>query len=129
MPELPEVETIKRGLASKIIGLKIKSVQVLNPKTFQGKSSDVEGKKIERVWRRAKMLGIDLTPEIASSVTSPRNDENVTLLFHLKMSGQLVFIDQGKKFVGGHPTPDMKDPMPNKSTRVIFEFSDGGVLC
>lgn len=115
MPELPEVETIKRGLASKIIGLNLKSVQILNPKTFQGKVEDVEGKKVEKVWRRAKMLGIDLTGD-------------KSLLFHLKMSGQMIFIDQGKKLAGGHPTPDMKDEMPNKSTRVIFEFNDGGVL-
>src|SRR5258708_38696341 len=43
------------------------------------------------------------------------------------MSGQLVY--QGKvSFVGGHPTKDMQGSMPNKSTRVVFEFFDGSKL-
>ncbi len=146
MPELPEVETIKRGLEKKIVGLKIKDIQVLNPKTFQADYKQVIGKKVVKVWRRAKILGIDLTKRAGDSeegsrrtpATTERSEEvrrdteeagpAVALLFHLKMSGQLVFVDQGKRFVGGHPTPDMKLEMPNKSTRVIFEFSDGGVL-
>src|SRR5258708_7118937 len=107
MPELPEIETIKRGLKKKIIGLKLKRLEVLNPKTFLGDIKVVKGKTVSKIWRRAKVLGIELG--------------NLTLLFHLKMSGQLVY--QGKvSFVGGHPTKDMQGSMPNKSTRVVFEF-------
>lgn len=110
MPELPEVETIRRGLSSRIVGLKIKEVQVLNPKTFQGKSADAAGQKVGKVWRKAKILGIDLSNDL-------------TLLIHLKLTGQLIFVGDGKRIVGGHPTPDMRDEMPNSSTRVVFEFS------
>ncbi len=114
MPELPEVETIKRGLQNKIVNLKIKDIKVLNPNSFQGDTQKAEKQKVNKVWRRAKVLGLDL-------------DNNLTLLFHLKMSGQLVY--QGKRlFVGGHPTQDMKDQMPNRSTRVIFTFSDNSKL-
>ena len=117
MPELPEVETIKIGLEKRIVGLKITKIQILSPKSFIGNPKLVEGQKILKVWRRAKILGMDL--------------DKITLLFHLKMSGQLVYVPyekritkNDKRFVGGHPTQDMVDSMPNSHTRVIFSFSD-----
>lgn len=113
MPELPEVETIYLGLQKRIIGLEIKNIKLLQPKSFIGDSKLLKGKKVLKVWRRAKILGIDL--------------DGLTLLIHLKMSGQLVF--QGKEnFVGGHPTLDMIGPMPHKHTRVVFEFNNGSHL-
>ncbi|MFA5932555.1 MAG: bifunctional DNA-formamidopyrimidine glycosylase/DNA-(apurinic or apyrimidinic site) lyase [Microgenomates group bacterium] len=117
MPELPEVETIKLGLQRKIVGLKVTRIQVLNSKTFIGEEKKAEGAKVEEIWRRAKMLGVDL-------------ESNGTLLFHLKMTGQLIYVDKTEKdrIIGGHPTPDMKGDLPNKSTRVIFEFSSGSKL-
>lgn len=114
MPELPEVETIRLGLQKKIVGLKIKDIEVLSPRTFQGGAKLVHDKKILKIWRKAKILGIDLTG-------------NLTLLFHLKMTGQLIY-DNGKRIVGGHPTLDMVGELPNKSTRVIFIFSDNSKL-
>lgn len=184
MPELPEVETIRLSLEKKILGLTIKDVQVLNAKSFVfgekpfDSAQGIKGAKVVKVWRRAKVLGIDLQPsslrasakpastqrgeqssqvenftQIASSsmngVGTPRNDETgTTLLFHLKMSGQVIFIGNSQKaqgnspadtnayslnptasrFVGGHPTKDMLLEMPNKHTRVIFEFADGSHL-
>lgn len=114
MPELPEVEVIKLGLEKKIIGLKIQKIQVSSPKTFIGNPNLAEGQKVLNIWRRAKILGMDLTG-------------NVTLLFHLKMSGQLIW--EGKdKFIGGHPTEDMLGKMPNSHTRVIFSFAGGSHL-
>lgn len=113
MPELPEVETIKLNLQKKIVGLKITKLELLSPKSFSGNPKLVEGRKVLNVWRRAKILGIDL--------------DKVTLLFHLKMTGQLIY-DDGQRFVGGHPTPDMRDEMPNSHTRVIFVFSDRSKL-
>jgi formamidopyrimidine-DNA glycosylase len=141
MPELPEVETIKLSLEKKIIGLSIKNIQILNSKSFLGDVNQVENSKVIKVWRRAKVLGIDLSRGPASSVSrrmssldpavmrqdlsslSPR----LTLLFHLKMSGQVIYIGE-KRFVGGHPTKDMLGEMPNKHSRVIFEFSNGAKL-
>ncbi len=115
MPELPEVETIKLGLEKKIIGLRIKDIQTLSPRSFLGDSEVVKGAKIIRLWRRGKVLGIDLSGEMA-------------VLIHLKMSGQLVLSKKELRFVGGHPTEDMAGKMPNLHTRVIFEFSDNSKL-
>ncbi|MCL4366126.1 bifunctional DNA-formamidopyrimidine glycosylase/DNA-(apurinic or apyrimidinic site) lyase [Patescibacteria group bacterium] len=114
MPELPEVETIKLGLEKKIIGLTIQNIQVLSPKSFLGPPKLVEGQKILKIWRRAKILGMDLS-------------DDISLLFHLKMSGQLIYEDE-RRFIGGHPTEDMLGKMPNSHTRVIFSFSDGSHL-
>ena len=77
MPELPEVEIIKLSLQKKIIGLKIQKIKVLSPKSFIGNPSLAEGQKVFKVWRRAKILGVDL--------------DKVTLLFHMKMSGQFIY--------------------------------------
>lgn len=130
MPELPEVETIRRGLEKKIVGLTIKNLQVLSPKSVQFDPELVEGKKVLGVWRRAKILGIDI-------------EGDLTIFFHLKMTGQLIWEESrvppgarlafgGKspesRLIGGHPTEDMKGQMPGKSTRAIFEFSDGSKL-
>ncbi|MDO8638287.1 MAG: bifunctional DNA-formamidopyrimidine glycosylase/DNA-(apurinic or apyrimidinic site) lyase [Candidatus Daviesbacteria bacterium] len=125
MPELPEVETIRRGLEKKIVGLTIKNLQVLNPKSVQFKPELVEGQKVLNIWRRAKMLGVELSRQ--SSAVSHQ-----TLLFHLKMTGQLILVSSGKsqesRIIGGHPTPDMKNQMPIKSTVAVFEFNDGSKL-
>jgi formamidopyrimidine-DNA glycosylase len=114
MPELPEVETIKRGLEKKIVGLQIKDIQTLSIKSFMGDPKFVVGKKVIAVKRRAKILQIDLAGELS-------------IIFHLKMSGQVIYQGQDR-FVGGHPTKDMFLELPNKHTRVIFEFSDGSHL-
>lgn len=113
MPELPEVETIKLVLQRKIIGLKISKIQVLSPKSFMGNPNLAQGQKVLKIWRKAKILGLDL--------------EKISLLIHLKMTGQLIYED-GKRFIGGHPTEDMMGPIPNPHTRVIFSFSDGSKL-
>jgi formamidopyrimidine-DNA glycosylase len=76
MPELPEVETIKRGLEKKIVGLTIKSVEVLTSKSFQADPDKIIAKKIIGITRRAKILVIKFRDNY--------------LLVHLKMTGQLL---------------------------------------
>lgn len=82
MPELPEVETVKRGLNKLIIGKVIASVRADNPKSFPNAEPDVRnfliGASVIEVRRRAKVLLIDLST-------------NYTLVIHLKMTGQLVY--------------------------------------
>ncbi len=129
MPELPEVETIKRGLEKRIVGLNITKIQINSPKFFIGKPEIVEGKKVLNVWRRAKVLGIDLessfwgAKRLQNQKTKDSGQARMTLLIHLKMSGQLIW-EKGQRFIGGHPTQDMIGAMPNKHTRVEFSFSD-----
>lgn len=80
MPELPEVETIKRGLEPLIVKKKIEKVIVdaQTPKCFQGQIAQVEGSQVLAVRRRGKALLIDL-------------DNGYTLLIHLRMTGQLIW--------------------------------------
>ena len=133
MPELPEVETIKLGLQKRIIGLKIQKIQILSPKSFIGNPNLAEGQIVLKVWRRAKLLGIDLADHTINKHLRgvPQAQHHlgggICLLIHLKMSGQLIYEDGGR-FIGGHPTEDMLSKIPNLHTRVIFSFSDGSHL-
>ena len=86
MPELPEVETIRMGLEKKIVGLNVLETEVLSPKSFFGRISDLVNKKIISVWRRGKVLGIalekDLTIMIHLPTKSPLTMTLLTGLLH-----------------------------------------------
>ena len=110
MPELPEVETIKLGLKKRIIGKKITNIIIDNNKSFQGDPKDVIGLSIIDIERRAKLIRIKLS-----------NDLN--LLFHLKLTGQLIVIDHNERFAGGHPSHDWHAELPNSNTRITFDLS------
>jgi formamidopyrimidine-DNA glycosylase len=119
MPELPEVETVRRGLHELIIGRTITSVWHDNPKSFPNAEHDVSlflvGANIIDVRRRAKVLLIDLSSEY-------------TLVIHLKMTGQLVFVGKEVRFGAGHPNDSLVNSLPDKSTHVSFDFSDNSHL-
>ena len=118
MPELPEVETIKRGLSTLIIEKIIKDVSFDTPKSFPNAQNDIThfllGSEIRAVRRRAKVLLIDLS-------------SNYSLMIHLKMTGQLVFRGDDN-FGAGHPSDSLIGELPDKSTRVTLTFSDGSQL-
>ena len=118
MPELPEVETIRIGLAKLLPNRVIKDVWHDWHKSFPNAPADVArfmvNAKVESVRRRAKVLIIELSSEYS-------------LVIHLKMTGQLVF--RGEKVFGaGHPTNSLVGELPDKSTRVIIDFTDGSKL-
>ena len=118
MPELPEVETVRRGLSALIIGKKIASEQHDTPKGFPNTPADVAsfmiGATITNVRRRAKVLLVDLST-------------SYTLVIHLKMTGQLVF--RGEQVFGaGHPNESLIGELPDRSTRVTLAFTDGSHL-
>lgn len=119
MPELPEVETVTRGLESRIIGKTIADFEVRNKKSFiaeKGFSYDsIKGAKIKSVSRYQKMVIIELSTQYF-------------LVVHLKMTGQLVFKNMASGFAGGHPEKSYEVELPNKHTHVIFTFKDGGHL-
>ncbi len=120
MPEGPEVETIRRGLELGIVGQEISGVDVLSERSFPAPRKLVDqivvGAKVEHLARRAKVLLVEL------------NDE-YTLMFHLKMTGQMVLVKaDGERFAGGHPSASMRDALPDRSTRVIFSFESGDKL-
>ena len=60
MPELPEVETIRRGLEKYTVGHKIEKIDIIHPGIFEGEPDLVEGAEITGVRRLAKGLIIDL---------------------------------------------------------------------
>lgn len=109
MPELPEVEVVKLFLEEKISGQKIIDLKVINQKSFIGNPSDVVGQTIVGFSRIGKQLSIHLSNKLI-------------LLVHLKMTGQLIFVDSDRTILG-HPTKDSTQSLPNKSTRIIFHFS------
>lgn len=119
MPELPEVETVRRGLAGFLPGRVVMGVEYDWPKSFPNATEDVEsfliGAKILEVKRRAKVLLVEL-------------DSKYSLVIHLKMTGQLVFVASDVRFGAGHPSDSLIHELPDKSTRVTFEFDDGSKL-
>lgn len=133
MPELPEVETLRRELSRAVKGKKIKSLAVFEPKTIRPLSVKIlstliVGQKIFDLSRRAKILFIDLS-------------DGHHLAVHLKMTGQLIFVPcppsrlvggrratKGRPVVGGHPQKGGLDNLPNKFTRLAITFSDQSVL-
>ncbi|MFZ1324374.1 MAG: bifunctional DNA-formamidopyrimidine glycosylase/DNA-(apurinic or apyrimidinic site) lyase [Candidatus Saccharimonadales bacterium] len=141
MPELPEVETVRRGLHKLIIGKTVKSVDFDWPKSFPNAPGDVAqfliGAQIIDVRRRAKVLIIDL-------------DSGYSLVIHLKMTGQLVYVrkresavtsqrspvktEDGRlktkdftpeeRFGAGHPNDSLIGRLPDKSTRATLHLED-----
>ncbi|MDQ5943790.1 MAG: Formamidopyrimidine-DNA glycosylase [Patescibacteria group bacterium] len=118
MPELPEVETVRAGLAEILVDQRIKSVSTDWPKSFPNDPKIVRDKVVEStilsVDRRGKALIIPLSG-------------GYSLLIHLKMTGQLVYRarNSAEGFGGGHPTDSLIHKLPDRSTRVIFELTDG----
>ena len=102
MPELPEVETIRRGLEKRILGKKVNRVEINtdrmvkkpSPKRFK---EEVKGKIFKQVIRRGKYLIL---------VLSSRKK----IVIHLRMTGQLIY---GKK---------------DRRNRISFLLSNGRYL-
>ena len=118
MPELPEVETIRRGLNKFIIQAKIVKTDVLCPKSFIG--TPVTG-TIIKIRRFGKALVIDL-------------DNQKSLMIHLRMTGQLIYDGAAKiasadpprdRFAAGHPSDNFTAQLPNKQTRVVLHLNTG----
>lgn len=120
MPELPEVETIRKELATVLPGKVIKRFDVRLPKIFQ--VAGPEGTKrlikarVDAVNRRGKLLSFTLST-------------GMTVAIHLKMTGQLIYRAHSKVVLaGGHPIPTVTDDLPGKVTHAVFTFTDGSEL-
>jgi formamidopyrimidine-DNA glycosylase len=120
MPEGPEVETIRRGLELGVVGQEIARVEVMFEGSFSAprdlREQILVGAVVSHVERRGKVLMLHL-------------QNGYSLLFHLKMTGQVVLVKaDGERFAGGHPTESMAAGLPDRSTRVVFEFASGDRL-
>lgn len=107
MPELPEVETIARGLARAITGKTIEAVDVTLPRVVLPSAARLKrvlpGERIAGVGRRGKFAVIEL-------------DSGRALVIHLRMTGRLIV-----------QPPGATGPYPY--TNVRLRFSDGSHLC
>ena len=107
MPELPEVETIRRDLEKEVVGKRIKTIEATGMRTIRRHTSKkqfagkLEGAKITGITRKGKYLLLKL-------------DTGDILVVHLGMSGQLL-----------RAAP--KDA-PIKHTHVVMSFTQGGQL-
>jgi formamidopyrimidine-DNA glycosylase len=106
VPELPEVETIRRGLDREVVGKRVKTVEVSGTRTVRRQTkkqfiSRLEGAKITGVDRRGKYLVFKL-------------DTGELMVVHLRMSGQLL------RAQAREATP--------KHTHVVITFTQGGQL-
>lgn len=146
MPELPEVETIVRDLNKVVVGRKIKSVSIRYKKQFRGDPQKIIGAKLKSVERVGKMIVMHMGPSTTLRVNSKSSDsvDSYDLIIHLKMTGQLIFIDDAYKnqtinskqktqnpkeiIVGGHPDGAYSTLPPHKYTHITLEFTDGSHL-
>lgn len=117
MPELPEVETLRRDLEKEVIGKRIKAVEVTGDRAVRRhKAKDefisrLEGRKITGVQRKGKYL------VVALEATAAPTGEKVSdvLVVHLGMSGQLLRAKSAREPLAKH-------------NHVVITFSQGGQL-
>ncbi len=102
MPELPEVETVRRGLEPAMTGFQITQADIRRPDLRWPFPADMAarltGKMVERLRRRSKYILADL-------------DSGETLIIHLGMSGRMLIA--------------MDQPPPEKHDHVILDMSGG----
>ncbi|WP_297966060.1 bifunctional DNA-formamidopyrimidine glycosylase/DNA-(apurinic or apyrimidinic site) lyase [uncultured Anaerovibrio sp.] len=106
MPEMPELETIKRSLEPNLIGKKIKRIEILLDRQIKWPTPGefmyrLLFSSIEKLERRGKYLIMKTTNDFF-------------LIFHLRMTGQVIYCPKGESL------PDYG--------RIIFDFSDGSKL-
>lgn len=110
LPELPEVETVRKGLEGLVIGKMIERVQVSWPRIIRTDESleqwqhELVGQRIERVSRRGKYLIFHLS--------------DCLLISHLRMEGKYLY----------YPDEDSFLPEMAKHTHVRYYFTDGSQL-
>ncbi|MGV6810774.1 MAG: bifunctional DNA-formamidopyrimidine glycosylase/DNA-(apurinic or apyrimidinic site) lyase [Brevirhabdus sp.] len=110
MPELPEVETVRRGLSPAMEGRVIERAEVNRPDLRwpfpDGMSERLSGKRITRLGRRSKYLLLEL-------------DSGETLIVHLGMSGRMLISGKAQgAFHRDHPPRDKHD-------HVVFHMEGG----
>ncbi len=113
MPELPEVETIRRGLEKYLTGKTIKEIKILDEKLIEGDPKKTLNAKILAVKRYGKGLVIELN-----------NDYSIA--FHIKLTGQLIY--RGKENKNIKPSKEKVGVLPSKFTRAMIYFKPQGVL-
>jgi len=119
MPELPEVETARRIVATTLIGLPLIEVELRLPKVLRFSEHPtldaLVGSAIVAVRRRAKVLILDWSNELS-------------LVGHLKMTGQIVVERHSVRHYAGHPIPAPEGDYPHRTTHLTMRFAGDAVL-
>ncbi len=123
MPELPEVETIKKDLNKFVLHKTLKQVQIFLPRLIKSNLSQfkktLHHNSFKKIHRVGKLLIFELN-----------NKPTRFLLIHLKMTGQLIYCSQNILIAGGHSEPTITNETckKNKYSYVIFNFTDASKL-
>ena len=129
MPELPEVETIRRQLEPDLVGRRFESVEVLDPYFSQPSTAVLferaaEGSEVVDVGRRGKYLVFEL-------------DDGNSMVIHLRMTGSLTLVEPDGSLNPGDPRIESPatgagngaGPAPgDRHLRARFTLDDGGRL-
>lgn len=112
MPELPEVETVRRGLEEHVVGRRLVEVVVTGRRSVRRQPAAdlverLEGRRVDAVRRKGKFLALGL-------------DDGAALVIHLRMSGQLLWYADG--------SATSSRPPLEKHTHVVARLSDGSEL-
>ena len=122
MPELPEVETIRRQLAPAMEGRRLEELEVLDPRwctpAHPHEVADaVRGRLVEAVRRRGKYLVVAL-------------EDEVSLVMHLRMTGTLLLVPEAQDRARASP-PARADGAVGRGSRALLDprrFGTGVVL-
>lgn len=133
MPELPEVEVVRRGLEHHLVGRKIGAVDVLELRSIrrhEGGAVDfaaqLEGFRISGVERRGKFIWLTGTHQPGTRRDS-RPDPTLALVVHLGMSGQ-VLVDAGRSEPGRHSRIVLRFGRPTMTVRFDDQRMFGAMM-
>ena len=119
MPELPEVQTIVDDLNKIILNKKIKKVDIILSKIVKGSNKSfinvLEKNSFQNINRRGKFIILSLT-------------DNKFLIIHLRMTGQIIYVQNSNLVAGGHSYKNNNFNLPNKQTHLIITFNDNSQL-
>jgi formamidopyrimidine-DNA glycosylase len=107
VPELPEVETVRRGIERGVLGRTVRSIAVTGARTVRRQGADelrarLTDRRFESAVRRGKYLALGL-------------DDGSALVVHLRMSGQLLHVTDAGQAMAPH-------------THVVVRLDDGSEL-
>ena len=115
MPELPEVEVVKRTLKKKILNLIIEKVNIndgnLRYKVNKEEISKLKGKRFKKIKRRSKFLIFEF-------------NNNFIMLVHLGMTGKFFFVDKKEKKFKTSFYYNLNKLTDQKHNRVVFCFKN-----
>ena len=119
MPELPEVETMRRHIEHSLAGRVLRNLEIRLERVVLWPSGlgtgELEGAALQSARRRAKWLLLEF-------------DNGLSLAVHFGLTGQLFHDGPHGKAMLGHPVPALDVPRPHQSTHAIFHFDDGSTL-